>query len=311
MVTDIRQAILGLNIPAAKMESSKKSNTALYLTGGGFRGLGYVLLNAHAIRPYPISTINGFHSPGLPIESIASLGGSEPSSIFRISKRRASQFPAIQMVLDALKQCLPPCNSVCFTQGGIREGLLFFELPEAIQVQRPLEAATCSQRPRSSSTLLDVLLSAFPDYSQDDDSVLTIQLDQTPRISTCFFSSIIDLLYAHASLPKDVRASAALRCTTTGVLAGAHGLLHEERCMLGLVLCERWGGDVSPADEPFLISMQALAGKDRSWWAKYIGTLAAGVGAIFPTAAVEECPSPVQLTPCWSVDAERRTKNIK
>ncbi|RPA79537.1 hypothetical protein BJ508DRAFT_328268 [Ascobolus immersus RN42] len=40
----------------------KEEGTTLYLTGGGFRALGYLLLDASEVQPYPITNINGFEA---------------------------------------------------------------------------------------------------------------------------------------------------------------------------------------------------------------------------------------------------------
>ena len=37
---------------------------SLYVSGGGFRGVGYLLLDQHPIEPYPVPIINGFKAPG-------------------------------------------------------------------------------------------------------------------------------------------------------------------------------------------------------------------------------------------------------
>ena len=88
-------------------------------------------------------------------------------------------------------------------------------------------------------------------------------------------------------MPKDIRAAAALRSTTTGVLAGAHGLSHQDRGALALILCERWGADLGEADMPLYQSLQILTG-EFTWWTKYIGRVAEGIANIFPAGFVRD-----------------------
>ena len=86
-----------------------------------------------------------------------------------------------------------------------------------------------------------------------------------------------NLLYTHASYPEDIRSSAALRSTSTGILSDTHGLLHSDRAMLTLILCEKWGGNVLPIDTTFFESLQALVGQRNAWWAKYTERVANGI----------------------------------
>ncbi|KAI4173325.1 MAG: hypothetical protein LQ343_003036 [Gyalolechia ehrenbergii] len=284
MAKNFEQALGELDIPEGLLRDAEdEGGLTLYLSGGGFRGWGYILMSLHSVRPYPIPIINGFRVPKssfLPnIEEY-----SDPASTFRISSRRASQVPAITFLIKALTQSIPSISSIYFAQGGIREGFLYLSLPASIRSQHPLVAATQSYAPSSTSSLLRILEASIP-LSRTP----TTQTDPpSPLRSPVFLRSLVHLLYAHASFPKDIRAAAALRSTTTGMLGDAHGLSHEDRTLLALVLCERWGGELSPTDEGFLSNLQELAGPRASWWAKYIGRSAGGIGDMFPAGMVRE-----------------------
>lgn len=285
MSANFETALDDLDIPETLIEEAEKDGgLTLYLSGGGFRGWGYILMSLHSINPYPIPIINGFRVPKSSFLPNLDDYLSDPESTFRISARRASQVPAITFLIKALTESIPSVSYIHFAQGGIREGLLFSSLSTPIQSQPPLVAATQSYAPVSSPTLFEILQNSIPRPRNP----ATMTHPAGNMTSYTFLISIIHLLYAHASFPKDIRAAAALRSTTTGLLGSAHGLSHIDRALLALVLCERWGGDLSPTDEQYLCKLQELAGPKASWWAKYIGRSAGGIGDLFPAGVIRD-----------------------
>ena len=281
LISKFEQAIEDLEIPQAlKDATDQEGGFALHLSGGGFRGWGYILMSQHAIQPYPIPIINGFLVPrSIFLPQTTDIPDS--NTTFRISSRRASQVPAITFLIQVLTQAIPSISTIRFAQGGVREGLLFSQLSPAVRAEHPLVTATLPHAPPSSMALTRILKSAIPDHMFSPNRLASF-------ISDSFLASIIHLLYAHSSLPKDIRAAAALRSTTTGLLASAHGLIHEDRVLLALVLCERWDGEISPTDAEFFEKLQELVGPKASWWAKYVGRAAQGIGEIFPAGLVRE-----------------------
>ena len=265
MVQKFQDSVSDLRIPNEKFLN-------LYLSGGGFRGWGHLLMALDEVQPYPIPLVNGYsvHSSRfLPGEIYAS-----DVRQYRISKRRASQVPGVELVVKALLYAIPPTitlGDVTFCQGGVREGLLYDDLPKEIRRQQPLVAATKPFAPSSASELLILVTSLVPAGAHLDRDVV---------------EATVNLLYAHASNPKDIRSSAALRSTTTGLLSAAHGLSHYHRSMLGLALYERWGGKVAPIDEGFLQSFQRLIGPLPCWWTKYLGKVASGIADLYPAGLV-------------------------
>lgn len=56
----IKRAYDSLDVPRELKQLAKDDDGfALYLSGGGFRGWGFVLMSQHEIQPYPIPVING------------------------------------------------------------------------------------------------------------------------------------------------------------------------------------------------------------------------------------------------------------
>ena len=303
---DFETALDDLDMPSSLIgDAEEEGGFTLYLSGGGFRGWGYLLMSIHAAQPYPIPIINGFRVPQSSFLPKLSQSPTEGST-FRISSRRATQVPAVKFLITALIKSLPSISNIYFAQGGLREGLLFSRLPAAIRSQDPLVTATVQYAPVSTPILAALLLSALPP------SLVEHDVNPTPPLpSPDFLTATIHLLMAHANLPKDIRAAAALRTTTTGLLANAHGISHDERALLALVLCERWGGELSPSDTDFHANLQELIGQKASWWAKYLGRVARGIGDVFPAGLVREAEkdSTVKLKVEWSTSSS--TKKMK
>ncbi|KAH0539033.1 hypothetical protein FGG08_004427 [Glutinoglossum americanum] len=274
-----RTAYTSLAVPSAL--SDGKFN--LYLSGGGFRGWGYLLLSRHRISPYPIPIINGFKVDREDFENVSAVVNEVESkeSVFRVSERRARQVPAVAFLVGVIKETIKGLGEVRFCQGGVREGALYTALPPEIRALPPLSTATAPYAPPSAPQLLTILSSGLP----------------TPfpvAFTTEVLTSTINLLYYHGSIPKEGRASAGLNSTTTGILASAHGVSHENRALLALILCARWGSAV--ADPWLLHRLQHLIGDELSWWCKYIGQVAALTGDVFPAGKLDsEAPPRLAL----------------
>lgn len=263
--------------------------TRLYLSGGGFRGWGYLLMDAHRVQPYPIPIINGFRAS---VSDFADdLRGrvaqaSIPNvDIFRVSERRSMQVPAVAFLVNVLRKIAPCVEEVTFCQGGVREGALFERLDPLVKSSRPLCAATAEHAPPSGGRLCALLTAAVP------------RGRSVSKVASGMPGQLVDMLFVHRSLPRDTRAAGALRSTTSGALAATHGLLHEERAFLALALCERWGGEsATPAtDHDFLRRLREILAQDEVWWAMYLGAVARLIGDVYPAGVVREGSTPLEV----------------
>lgn len=311
----VRSAYESLRVPKEMLKKAEdEGGFTLYLSGGGFRGWGYILMSQHQVKPYPIPVINGFKvsrkdflSTAVVKQAAAAvLSGDEEGNddIFRISARRAGQVPAVAFLVNALSQALPQVKEIRFCQGGVREGYLFSSLPSEVQAQHPLVVATQPFETRgTSSQMTDLLLSAFPQGSTtggQDDYKTTFDHD--------LVHAFTNLMYFHSSHSKDLQATSALRSTTSGVLAGVHGILHESRALLGLLLCARWGGAVPPSDEAFKRNLEQIVESPWTlWWINYFGAVAALVAEVFPAGFVAEDADRLRMGAKWSRDEKGRS----
>ncbi|KAK6345333.1 hypothetical protein TWF718_007250 [Orbilia javanica] len=278
---EFTKAVASLGVhPELQAKAEKEGGYTLYLSGGGFRGFGYLLLAEHEVQPYPVPIINGFSAKREHFVHLAERIGVELSTgqheelagQFRISDRRASQVPAVAFLIRNLLKCLPQIKNVVFCQGGVREGCLYSMLSKEVRRANPLVVATEIYRSHGAGKLARLINDALPKSTPD-----VLWLEIVPALA--------NLLYFHQGVPKEGRAAAGLHFTTTGLLGGVHGLTHKERAMLGLVLCARWGGEV--AEGGFRERLERVVGEEIAWWARYVGAVAQAVGMVFPVGIQE------------------------
>lgn len=286
--TALKTAYESLAVPAELQDLARtEGGYALYLSGGGFRGWGFLLMSQHPIQPYPIPVINGLTMPRsafldtAAVQAAVSEDQANDDAIFRISQRRASQVPAVAFLVQALSEALPQIKEVRFCQGGVREGYLFSTLPDEVRLQQPIAVATAPYASDLSPRFLTLLAASLPSSTTSSSSASSWQAAFTKSL----LEALANILPLYSTHPKDIRAASALRSTTTGVLASAHGLAHSERALLALALCERWGGagDLPPTDLPLFRGLQELVGPWGAWWARYLGSVGALVGAVLPS----------------------------
>ncbi|KAJ6260632.1 Ubiquitin carboxyl-terminal hydrolase [Drechslerella dactyloides] len=281
---EISKAVASLNIPKELEDSAARNGGyTLYLSGGGFRGFGYLLLAGHEISPYPLPIINGFSAPRETFARLAESIGleltgpqhEELADRFRISNRRAEQVPAVAFLVRNLLQSLPTLKDVVFCQGGVREGCLYYNLDVATRAQNPLVVATAVFAPPGASKLVRLIGDALPKSTPE-----VFWIEVVPALA--------NLLTYHAGVPREGRASTGLHFTTTGHLGGTHGLTHRERVLLALCLCARWGGEVAEGANGFRGRLERIVGAENAWWARYVGAVAQAVGAVFPAGILPE-----------------------
>lgn len=307
VATKVKEAYETLQVPEElKGDAEERGGFTLYLSGGGFRGWGYILLSRHRISPYPIPAINGFSAPRSAFLSTDAVKATAQASLdseaenadglFRVSERRATQVPAVAFLIRTLSHALPQVRTIRFCQGGVREGHLFASLPVSIRAQNPLVVATAPYASAASSAHLPRLLaSALP-----PDSSAGAQDDYKSVFTPALMQAFANLMYIHASHPKDLQATAALRSTTSGVLAGVHGLLHESRALLALLLCARYGSEVPPSDAVFRRNLEALVESPWTlWWVNYLGAVAGLVAEVYPAGVVEGAEGRVGFEMRW------------
>ncbi|OQE41254.1 hypothetical protein PENCOP_c005G05644 [Penicillium coprophilum] len=285
MANNFRTAFDTLNVPEHLVQKARKQGGfPLYLSGGGFRGWGYLLLYLHQTKGqcYPISIINGYSAPKKDFEDTETLKevARTAHEIFRVSDRRRKQVPSVAFLVNTLAESLPHgIKEAHFCQGGVREGVLFREMLPIVRQQDPLEVATASYAPSSAQALAALMLATLPRPSAGRSFPSSINL----HLVQAFANS----LYCHATMSKELSSSAALYSTSTGILASTHGIPHAHRALLALMLQERYGGELPPRDMDLKTHLQGILTPEEVWWTRYLGKVGLVLSSLYPTGSID------------------------
>lgn len=285
MADNVRAAFDRLEAPESLVRKAREQEGfPLYLSGGGFRGWGYLLLYLHQTRgqSYPISIINGYSAPKADFQNTDALEevARTAHEIFRVSDRRRQQVPSVAFLINVLAESLPHgIREAHFCQGGVREGVLFREMLPDVRQQDPLEVATARHAPSSAQAIAELMLAALPRLSASHSVPSSINVHVVQAFSNA--------LYVHATMSKELSSSAALYSTSTGILASTHGIPHSHRALLALMLQERYGGELPPRDVDFKSHLQSILTPAEVWWTRYLGKLGLLVGQLYPTGSID------------------------
>ncbi|KAE8381707.1 Ppx/GppA phosphatase family-domain-containing protein [Aspergillus bertholletiae] len=285
MTGQFRRAWEDLEIPHHLVNKAKKEGGfELYLSGGGFRGWGYLLLYVHQIKGeyYPISIINGYSAGRKDFENTKVLKevAKTANDIFRVSDRRRKQVPSVAFLVNVLAKAIPyGIKEANFCQGGVREGTLYRKVLPVIRQQDPLQVATTSFARKSAQAMALVVFASIPHRTKEKSF--------PDSISAHVIQAFSNILYAHATMSKETAATAALYSTSTGALAEAHGIPHADRARLALMLQERYGGELPPREMDFKKSLRSLLTPEEIWWTRYLGKLGLIISRVYPTGAID------------------------
>lgn len=299
MKANFQTAYPSLEVPASlEREAKEHGGFDLYLSGGGFRGWGYLLMSQSRLNPYPIPIINGFRATPDDFQDTSTVmktaADSEDNKIFRVSKRRASQVPAVALLVNVLTECLPAVKAIRFCQGGVREGFLFDRIDSETREQDPLLVATMPYETPSADVICGLLKASLPETVSP---ILSRRVP--PSFSPSLLRALSNLLFAHVGIPRETRPAAGLYSTTTGILACANSLAHSDRAILALVLCERWPGDLAPAEKLLQTRLQQFVSADEAWWCVYLGRVATLIGDVYPAGRVPKGTPRIEFSTSW------------
>ncbi|GJJ79012.1 exopolyphosphatase / guanosine-5'-triphosphate,3'-diphosphate pyrophosphatase [Entomortierella parvispora] len=145
MVSAFKNGLDDIEIaPLVRERNEREGGYRMYLSGGGFRALGYLLMAEKMKKKdgsrYPIPIINGYVATGKELAKIVQkyrhLAPQEVETAFRVSKRRAKLVPACATLMAAVMEVIP-IKDVMFSEGGVRQGGCFGMLPTEIQNRDP------------------------------------------------------------------------------------------------------------------------------------------------------------------------------
>ncbi|KAH8655158.1 putative sensor of mitochondrial dysfunction Rtg2 [Tricladium varicosporioides] len=300
MKTNFLDAYRKLEIPNNLIEKAKRDNGfQLYLSGGGFRGWGYLLLYQSQVHGhhYPISLINGFSAQKEHFENTEALKEVARTAhlIFRVSDRRRAQVPAVAFLVNVLAGSLPHgIKEAHFCQGGVREGVLFQELTPSIRLQNPLEVATAPYAPLSATAISDLLLCTIPKPSTTDGKMFP------ESIGSHVIRAFANVLYVHSVMSKETASTAALYSTSTGLLSTSHGVSHSDRALLALMLEERYQGQLPPREVNFKHNLGQILTAEELWWTRYLGKIGFLISSVYPAGFIDQDKPRIRLLALWA-----------
>ncbi|KAH6871415.1 Ppx/GppA phosphatase family-domain-containing protein [Thelonectria olida] len=306
MITNFQDAYNTIKVPESLVEEAKTGGGfPLYLSGGGFRGWGYLLLymSQAGQHPHPISIINGYTVDRKRFENTKAMEdvARNAHSVFRVSDRRRHQVPAVAFLVNVLSHAIPHGIRIAhFCQGGVREGLLFRELEPSIRAQDPLEVTTQRFAPESVQAISNLLMFSFPEPSKGG----------TRRFPDAINSHVIrafaNLLYVHAIMDKELASTAAMYSTSAGLLASTRGVSHEDRARLALMLESRYMGELPPREAQFKEALRRVITPEEVWWAAYLGRVGYLISRLYPSGKIDESKPRVVLSSEWAWDLGRK-----
>lgn len=278
-------ALEKIDIPRElQLEAEENGGFRLFCCGGGLRGLGHLLI---ANEPeYPIQTIiNGFSTTFDKVDKMVNyllLKKKVPnngSKVFRVSSRREQQLPSVGLLLSAAFESLPKIKTMHFSEGGVREGVLYSSLDMRIKSEDPIITATRPYAPLLAKQYLKLLKSALPS-----------QRGIVPEfIETRIIPALCNIAFVHCSYPKELQPTSALHVATSGIIAGSHGLSHRTRALIGIALCERWGMELPQSQQKYYQSLEKLVlessprfGESFLYWTKYCGKIMHVICGVHP-----------------------------
>ncbi|KAL3477389.1 Ppx/GppA phosphatase family-domain-containing protein [Aspergillus californicus] len=307
MVSNFGDAYSKLQIPETLEEKAKRDGGfTIYLSGGGFRGWGYLLLYVDQVHDnhYPISQINGYAVGKHRFESTEALEevARTAHSVFRVSDRRRMQVPAVAFLVHALTKAIPyGIKEARFCQGGVREGILFRELLPSVRAQDPLEVGTQRFATRSVNDLQTLLQNSVPGPSQNS------SMRFPPAISNHVINTFANTLYVHTTMEKESASTAALYSTSVGIMSSTRGISHADRARLALMLESRYMGELPPRELEFRESLRRIITSEEVWWTAYLGRVGYLIGRLYPTGMMDERKPRVVLSAEWSRDLGKKS----
>jgi retrograde regulation protein 2 len=310
MIGNFRHAYENLEIPdVLRDEAKRKGGFSIYLSGGGFRGWGYLLLylDQTGKNRYPISIINGY-KVGRDVfqdtEKVKEIAKAA-DEVFRVSDRRRAQVPAVAFLVSALAEAIPlGIKEAHFCQGGVREGYLFRQLPVSVRRQAPLEVATRNYVPGDRKHIQRLLESAIPQNSHDG----------SRRFPHDFGHHVIDafanIMYVHMFMSKETASTTALYSTSTGMMSSTHGVSHQDRARLALMLQARYRGELPPREVDFREALRSILPARDVWWAQYLGRVGYLITCLYPTGRVHSSRPKVLFSAEWTWDAGKNKDKL-
>ena len=272
-------------------EKLGRGHEQIYLVGGSWRAIGRLDM----VRcDYPMTVLHEYRmTPEAVVQTVKWIGGktvAEMRSATGISQSRMELVPLASLVLKQLVESLQP-KSLAVSSYGIREGLLYEQMPESLRLRDPLiEAARFSERQ----------MARMPGFGKKLYQFLQPLFTKAPPGRDRLVRAACLLHDTTWRTHPDYRADACFDNVTRANMAA---LSHPERVFLGLSLLHRYKN--SHANSP-MAPLFALLSPDEIRDAEVLGK-AMRFGAMFSVKDPAEAGA-LQLHPKKKVLELRLTK---
>ena len=208
----------------------------LFLVGGSWRAIARIDMERVG---YPLKVLHGYEPPIAQLqETLKWIRGEDQAAMSAMtgtSAQRLSLIPLASRVLAELLRRIEPAR-VAISGYGLREGLLYRQMPETMRLLDPLieacrhmEAAS-ARCPGFGAALYDWLRPFYADRSREEHRLI---------LAACLLHDV------HWRAHPDYRAEQCFESVTRANIAGVD---HGERVFLGLALLNRYKA-VAPAEE--------------------------------------------------------------
>jgi exopolyphosphatase/guanosine-5'-triphosphate,3'-diphosphate pyrophosphatase len=209
-------------------EMDNETGMRLFLVGGSWRAIARVDMHR---REWPLTVLHEYRMTPAAVAATRQFIGANDVMALRgklgISEDRMALVPATVQVLDELVRVFKP-KDIAVSSYGIREGMLYERMPQALRERDPLlEACRFQERrdarlPGFGDTLFKFILPLFPEADWQRKRIIE---------AACLLHDVN--WRAH----PDYRAET---CVDAATRANLGGIKHEERVYLGLALLYRY-----------------------------------------------------------------------
>lgn len=321
--------------------AKKTGGYKLYVSGGGFRGLGHLLLSQSG--QYPLPVINGFSTTGHAIRELSQTLKSEVMELY-------DHMSDPQSVATSAQNSATPSNTHTPASSPPPQPVDLQKIFARKKKNFRISSRRASQIP-AVSLFISAAVAAFPrirkilfSHGGIREGVLFSKMTESIRnldpvvVATSPYAGLLapsyakvltgcvppgapqlvtqrlvvalcNTIFVHSSYPKEVQPFIALQVASSGVISGAHGLSHEIRALLGLALCHRWGGDL--ADKSYYNSLvDIVQPKDLCWWACFCGAIMHVVCGVYPGGNIKGYPFEITVTDVWQAKESDNTTPI-
>jgi exopolyphosphatase/guanosine-5'-triphosphate,3'-diphosphate pyrophosphatase len=205
-----------------------KKNKRIFLVGGSWRAIARIDMLR---RDYPLTVLHEYRMTAedvlATVEYIAGADMAQVGKATSTSDARLSLVPLASLVLEGLVKNFGP-KEIAVSSYGIREGLLYQQMPEALRSRDPLiescrfAEAKDARIPGFGEKLYRFILPLYPHATPEQLRIM---------LAACLLHDVS--WRAHPDYRHDV-------CFDNATRANLGGLTHQERVFLGLALLHRY-----------------------------------------------------------------------